>query len=307
MHLPKKVTICDVGPRDGLQTICTAITTAAKIKLVEGLAAAGLARVEAGSFVNPRVMPQMADSGAVLAGIIRRPGVRYRALALNARGWEQAQAAGADHLCLVVLASETFQQKNARSTVAGVMAAYAPVVTAARAQGVYVQGSVGTAFGCPYEGAIASGRILDLVRQWVDYGADEVSLADTTGMADPRQVLDLCTRVRERWPALALSLHFHNTRGLGLANVLAGLQAGVTIYDASVGGLGGCPFAPRASGNICTEDLVHMLHCLGIETGIDLEQLCQVASWLEATLGLPLSGQVMKAGPRWQTHRGGGA
>lgn len=302
MHLPRQVSICDVGPRDGLQTLQQPVPLPVKIALVEGLAAAGVPRVEAGSFVHPRVVPQMAETAAVLAGVPRRPGVRYRVLVPNARGWELARAAGADEICLLLLASETFQMKNVRTPMAAALAAYAPVVAAARAQGVYVQAGIGTAFGCPYEGEVPPARVLEIVARWVAYGVDEVALADTTGMADPAQVYSLCSRIRDRWPDLRLGLHFHNTRGLGFANVLAGLQAGVTNFDAAIGGLGGCPFAPRASGNICTEDLVHMLHCLGIETGIDLDALCALARQLEAALGFTLPGQVIKAGPRWQRH-----
>ncbi len=298
MQLPQLVTICDVGPRDGLQTITTAISSADKVRLVDGLIAAGLPRVEAGAFVHPKVVPQMAESAAVFSGVQRVPGVRLRALVPNLVGAERAIAAGADEFCLVLLASETFQRKNVRASVAEALQGYAAVVALAVAHGVRVQGGVGTAFGCPYEGAVAAERVIDLVGRWVDLGVAEVSLADTTGMADPVQVYALCSRLRERWPDLRLVLHFHNTRGLGLANVLAGLQAGVADFDAAIGGLGGCPFAPKATGNICTEDLVHMLEAMGIATGIDLAALCDLAAWLQDGLGLQTPGLVAKAGPR---------
>lgn len=300
MNLPRRVQVCDVGPRDGLQTIKAEIATEDKIRLVDGLIRCGLPRVEAGSFVHPKVVPQMADSAAVLAGITRAPATRIRVLVPNRTGAERAIAAGADELCLLLLASETFQRKNVRMSAEESLREHAAVVELAAQHGVHVQGGLGTAFGCPYEGEVPEQRVLDLVGRWVALGVTEVSLADTTGMADPAQVYALCSRVRDRWPELRVALHFHNTRGLGLANVLAGLQAGVTDYDASVGGLGGCPFAPRATGNICTEDLVHMLHCLGIETGIDLAALCELSTWLADGLGLSTSGLVARAGPRDQ-------
>jgi hydroxymethylglutaryl-CoA lyase len=298
MQLPERVLVTDVGPRDGLQSEAAFVPTERKVALIEALAAAGVPRIEATSFVHPRAVPQMADAEAVMAAIRRRPGVRYTALVPNARGAERALAARADELNVVTSATETMNQRNLRMSIAASIAACREVVRLAEGAGVPVNGTVSVAFGCPYEGDVTTEQVVAVVARLVDAGVREVSLADTIGVGNPRQVEALVEAVRARWPTLALGLHFHDTRGLGLANVLAGLQAGVTRYDASVGGVGACPFAPGATGNICTEDLVYLLHELGVATGIDLAALLEAARLLPAMLGHDVPSRLLRAGPR---------
>lgn len=299
MRYANRVTIIEVGLRDGIQSEAAFIPTERKIALAGMIAAAGVAVQEVTSFVHPRAVPQMADAEAVAAGVPGRPGLRYAALVPNLKGAQRALAAGVDEIRLAVMTSETFNQKNVRMSVRDSMAELPEMMDLVRSssRSVRLVGSLGTCFGCPYEGDVPQQRVLDLVGEFVSAGAGGIVLCDTTGMANPPQVLRLASAVLERWPGLAVGLHFHNTRGMGLANVLAGLEAGVTSYEASLGGLGGCPFAPRATGNICTEDTVHMLHEMGIETGIDLEALIRAAGAMEETIGRELPGQVMKAGP----------
>ncbi len=298
MQLPERVLVTDVGPRDGLQSEAAFVPTERKVALIEAFAAAGVSRIEATSFVHPRAVPQMADAEAVMAAIRRRPGVRYTALVPNARGAERALAARADELNVVTSATETMNQRNLRMSIAESIAACREVVRLAERAGVPVNGTVSVAFGCPYEGDVTTEQVVAVVARLVDAGVREVSLADTIGVGNPRQVEALVEAVRARWPTLPLGLHFHDTRGLGLANVLAGLQAGVTRYDASVGGVGACPFAPGATGNICTEDLVYMLHELGVATGIDLAALLEAARLLPAMLGHDVPSRLLRAGPR---------
>jgi hydroxymethylglutaryl-CoA lyase len=298
MNLPQRVLVTDVGPRDGLQSEATFVPTERKIAIVEALAAAGLPRIEATSFVHPRAVPQMADAEAVLAGVRRRPGVRYTALVPNARGAERALAARADELNVTVATTETFSQRNVRMGVADSVAACGEVVRLGAPAGVPVACTISVAFGCPYEGDVAAVRVLDLVERVVALGVAEVSLADTIGVANPRQVDGLVAAVRARWPALPLGLHFHDTRGLGLANVLAGLEGGVSRYDASAGGVGACPFAPGATGNISTEDLVYLLDGLGVATGVDLAALIAAARLVRDAVGHDVPSRMLRAGPR---------
>jgi hydroxymethylglutaryl-CoA lyase len=298
MNLPERVLVTDVGPRDGLQSEPELVPTERKVALVEALAAAGVARIEATSFVHPRAVPQMADAEAVMAAIARRPGVRYSALVPNARGAERALAARADELNVVTSATETMNQRNLRMSIADSIAACREVVRLAEAAGVPVNGTVSVSFGCPYDGAVTVEQVVEVVARLVDAGVAEVSLADTIGVANPRQVEALVGAVRSRWPALTLGLHFHDTRGLGLANVLAGLQADVTRYEASVAGVGACPFAPGATGNICTEDLVYLLDELGVASGIDLAALIAAARLVRETVGHEVPSRMLRAGPR---------
>jgi len=298
VQLPAAVLVTDVGPRDGFQSEPIFIPTEQKVAVIEALAAAGVRRIEATSFVHPRAVPQMRDAEAVMARLARRPGVRYTALVPNVRGAERALAARADELNMVVASTESMNRANVNMSVAESIAACGEVVRLAEAAGVPVACAVSTSFGCPYEGAVPPERVLDIVAGLVDVGVAEVSLADTIGVANPRQVAALVAAVRARWPALPLGLHFHDTRGLGLANVLAGLQAGVTRFDASVGGIGACPFAPGATGNICTEDLVYLLHEMGIATGIDLAALIEVARLVREVVGHDLPSHMLRAGPR---------
>ena len=298
MQLPERALVTDVGARDGFQSEPAFIPTERKVAVVEALAAAGIPRIEATSFVHPRAVPQMADAEAVMAAITRRPGVRYSVLVPNLRGAERALAARADELNVVVASTETFNRRNVNMSVADSIAACGEVVRLAVPAGVPVACAVSTSFGCPYEGNVPPERVLDVVAGLVDVGVAEVSLADTIGVANPRQVETLVGAVRARWPALPLGLHFHDTRGLGLANVLAGLQAGVSRFDASVGGIGACPFAPGATGNVCTEDLVYLLDELGVASGVDLAALIETARLARDTVGHDVPSRMLRAGPR---------
>ncbi len=289
----------EVGPRDGIQSLGAFIDTAHKVELVDALSTTGLQRIEATSFVNPKAVPQMADATDVMRGIQRRPGVRYEALVPNVRGARDALAAQVDAILVVVTASELFNQKNVRMSVDDSLRQFAEVKQLANAAGTPCIGAIGTAFGCPYEGDISEERLVGLIARFASLGFTEVMLADTTGMANPLQIERTMTRVLDRWSGkLHFGLHLHNTRGMGLANVVAGVRAGVELFDASVAGIGGCPFAPQAAGNSSTEDTVHMLHEMGYATGVDLDRLIEVAQLAQRMLGKELPGQVMKAGPR---------
>jgi hydroxymethylglutaryl-CoA lyase len=297
------VTIREVGPRDGIQSLGAFIDTAHKVELLEALSDTGLRRIEATSFVNPRAVPQMADAADVMSRAQRRTGVSYEALVPNVRGAEDALTARVDSILVVVTASEAFNQRNVRMSVDASLTQFAEVKRLVDAAGVACVGAIGTAFGCPYEGEISEERLFGLVEHYLEMGFAELMLADTTGMANPTQIERTLTRVLDRWAGRArFGLHLHNTRGMGLANVVAGLRAGVRLFDASVAGIGGCPFAPQAAGNISTEDTVHMLHEMGYQTGIDLERLIEVARLAQRIIGRELPGQVMKAGPRAQLH-----
>lgn len=305
MRLPERVTICEVGPRDGLQNERVNVPTAGKIRLIEKLAEAGLRRMEATSFVSPKWIPNLADAEDVLAGIKRREGVTYAALAPNLKGLERALAAKMDEIVIFMSASESHNQQNINKSIAQALETYREVAARAKQAGLGLKAALSTCFGCPYEGDVDPGVVVRIAETLIAMGVNEVGISDTTGMANPRQVSALVSRVAERIPLGKLSLHFHDTRGAGLANVLAGLQAGVTIYDGSVGGLGGCPYAKGASGNIATEDLVHMLHEMGIETGVDLERLIGCAKFAQELVGRPLDARVSKVGP--VNHKGAGA
>lgn len=292
------VTVREVGPRDGLQTARRALDAASKALLVERLAAAGLPRIEAGSFVGRRAVPAMADSDRVFAGIDRDPRTSYEALVVDAKGAERARAAGVDAVVMVLTASETFNRANTRMSVAASLREFEAVPSAVDRDRVRLVGAIGTAFGCPFEGPVAPDVVLGLVAAFQGLGVADVVIADTTGIADPGRVAALLGRVRaEVGDAVAVGFHAHDTRGMGLANVAGALDAGITLFDSSVGGIGGCPFAPDAAGNVCTEDLVHMLHALGCDTGIRLDAVVDTARWLQDALGYELPGQVLKAGP----------
>jgi hydroxymethylglutaryl-CoA lyase len=298
MSLPARVTMREVGTRDGIQSLGAFVPTEHKIEMANRLARTGLTRIEVTSFVSPKAVPQMADAEQVMAGIDRVPGVSWEPLVPNVRGTERALATKPDRVMVVLAASDTFNLKNIRMTVEDSLASIAEIITIAGAANTPVTAGIATSFGCPFEGEVPEDRLVSIVGRLLELGADEVMIADTTGMANPLQVERTMGRVRDRWPDVPFALHFHNTRGMGLANVVAGLHTGVNIYDASVGGIGGCPFAPKATGNVSTEDVVHMLHEMGIETGIDLEALIACAERMGEILGSELPGQVMKAGPR---------
>jgi hydroxymethylglutaryl-CoA lyase len=298
----ERLIVQEVSPRDGLQIEPTWVATADKIALIDQLSLAGFSRIEAGSFVSPKAIPALRDGDEVFRGIRRQSGVTYVALIPNLRGAQRAFEAGADELNLVMSASQTHNLANMRMRCEQSLAAFADVVALASGTGLSLNGSIATTFGCPFEGRIDEDRVLAIVDAYLALGMHGITLADTTGMANPRQVFGLVQRVLTRIPASALTLHFHNTRGLGLSNVLAAYEAGARRFDASLGGLGGCPFAPGASGNICTEDLVNLCEEMGLPTGIDLPHLLTLSRGLPALLGHEMPGQVAKAGRNSDLH-----
>ena len=294
--------IQEVSPRDGLQMEPAWVPTGKKVALIDALSGAGFSRIEAGSFVSPKAIPALRDGDEVFRRMQRRPGVIYAALVPNLKGAQRAILAGADELNLVMSASQAHNRANMHMDCEQSLAGFAEICAHARERGVLLNGTVATAFGCPFEGAIDEARVLSLVDRYLALGITGITLADTTGMAQPRQVARLVRRVRAQLPTSALTLHFHNTRGLGLVNVLAGYEAGALRFDASLGGLGGCPFAPGASGNVCTEDLVNMCHEMDIATGIDLSRLIALSRGLPELLGHEVPGQVAKAGRNRDLH-----
>jgi hydroxymethylglutaryl-CoA lyase len=302
--LPQRVTVTDVVCRDGFQDEQRIVPTAEKLALIARLVEAGLRSIEATSFVHPRVVPQMADADSVVAQAPRGHGVRYSALLPNLKGAERAIAAGIDEIHLVVSASDSHNRANLNRTTAQSLEQLAEVVAYVQREApqVALVGTLATAFGCPFEGDVPLERLGWAIERFQSMSIEQVVLADTTGMANPLQVERTLTALRERFPQVEWGLHLHNTRGLGLANAYAGLQAGVTRFDASLGGLGGCPFAPGATGNIATEDLVHMLDELGIETGIDLDALIAAARTLPALVDHPTDSFVVKGGKTRDLH-----
>jgi hydroxymethylglutaryl-CoA lyase len=297
----------DVAVRDGFQIEKSFVPTATKVELINQLSRTGLHRIEVTSFVSPKVVPALADAVEVLSGIDRVPGVGYVALVPNNRGVQNAAAAPRrpDELNAVVSASETHNRANINRTHEQSLAELPTMVRAAHAAGMKITMSLSTTFGCPFEGHVHEDVVFDFVGRFMAEGFDGISLADTTGMANPRQVRELVARVLERFPPpndTFYTLHFHNTRGMGLANVVAGIEAGVRSFDGSVSGLGGCPFAPGATGNICTEDMVNMLEDMGYDTRVDLAKLLAVARRIPAVVGHDTPGQVMKAGQTLELH-----
>jgi len=288
------VGICDVAPRDGLQNDPTHLSPAVRAELVDRLADAGVSRIEVTSFVNPKLVPQMAGAEDVVEAIERRPGVTYSGLVLNARGYERLAACGLDEVNMAVAASETLNQRNQNASVEESLEHVARIVEQAHGDGRRAVVTVAASFGCPFEGAVDPARVLTVAERAVAAGADELVLADTIGVGVPRQVRTLVTGAREL--GLPVGVHLRDTRGTGLANAYAAVEAGVSSFDASVGGVGGCPFAPGATGNISTEDLVYMLHGEGLDTGIDLDALIDVAHWLGEQLGHDIPGRVQRAG-----------
>jgi hydroxymethylglutaryl-CoA lyase len=297
MQVPGRVTICEVGTRDGFQIESDFIPTEQKVEVVNLLSDAGVPRIEVTSFVHPRAVPQLRDAEAVMAAIRRRPGTRYAALVPNDKGAARAVDAGVDAIHTVVSASESHNLANVNMTIAESIDKLRAVAQIASRAGVPVQCGVSTSFGCPFEGDVPVERLEHVVERLVDLGARGIGLADTTGMANPRQVAAVLERLTPRFPGIEWTLHTHDTRAMAIPNVLAALECGVTNLDASIGGLGGCPFAPGASGNVCTEDLVHCLHAMGIATGIDLDRLVAVSRRVEQIIGRTLPGQILKAGP----------
>ncbi len=298
MNPPEHVTICEVGPRDGFQIEPEWIPTELKVEVIDRLSEAGVPRIEAASFVHPKVVPQMRDAETVMARIRRRPGTVYAALVPNDKGAVRAVDAGIDRIHTVVSASESHNIANVNMTVAESLEKLRAVMQVAARARVPVGCAVSTSFGCPFEGVVPAARVEQVVGALVDMGACAVALADTTGMANPRQVGAVLARLVPRFPGVEWTLHTHDTRALAIPNILAAMEHGVTHFDSSIGGLGGCPFAPGASGNVCSEDLVHALHAMGIATGIDLDRLITVAGRVEEIVGRTLPGQIMKAG-KW--------
>jgi isopropylmalate/homocitrate/citramalate synthase len=288
MRYPSRVTIVEVGPRDGLQNESATIPTADKIQFVNRLTGAGFPVIEVSAFVSPKRVPQMADAAEVFAGITRWPHVRYPALVPNLAGLERAHGAGLTDVAVFAAASETFSRRNINQGIAESLETYREVCARAGALGMRVRGYVSTAFGCPFEGNVPPARVAEVSSVLIGMGAFEVAVSDTIGIAHPGQVPVVVGAVAERVPMAKIALHFHDTRGTALANVLAALDLGVTTFDASAGGLGGCPYAPGATGNLATEDLVYMLNGLGIDTGVDLTALVDASSFIESRIGHPL-------------------
>ncbi|HLV17283.1 MAG TPA: hydroxymethylglutaryl-CoA lyase [Pseudomonas sp.] len=307
--MSKRVYIQEVATRDGFQIESRFIPTADKIALIDQLSATGLAKIEVTSFTSPKAIPNLRDAEEVMRGIRRVPGVVYTVLVPNEKGCERALACGVDEINLVMSASDTHGLANLRMTPEQSLAQFRAIIEATRGADVAINASLSTTFGCPFEGAVPEARVLALIQELLEIGVHGVTLCDTTGMADPAQVERLCGEALRRWPEAVFTAHFHNTRGMGLANALAALNAGIDRFDASLGGLGGCPYAPGASGNICTEDLVHMFARMGLDTGVDLDHLLAVAGALPDLVGHEVPGAILRAGkadrrypkPQWMS------
>ncbi|MCK6569518.1 hydroxymethylglutaryl-CoA lyase [Myxococcota bacterium] len=293
---PGRVRVYEVGPRDGLQNEPAFVPTEDKVALIDALATAGLPAIEATSFVNPRWIPPLADAENLCAALRDRPGLpRITALVPNEKGLERALAHGLREVAVFMSASESHNKRNINKTRAEALAAFAPVFERCRAEGVAVRAYVSVVWGCPYEGPVSPAAVLETTERLLDLGAYEVSLGDTIGVGHPRQTRELLEALLATVPADRLAMHMHDTRGTALANCLVGLEMGIRTFDSSVGGLGGCPYAPGASGNLATEDLVYMLHGMGFETGVDLDRLVAAGMLAEALLGRPLPGRALKA------------
>ena len=298
----RRIYMQEVGTRDGLQMEQAFVPTEDKIALVNALSAAGLAKIEVTSFTSPTAIPALRDAEIVMREIERRPGVVYTALVPNMRGAERAIESKTDELNLVMSASETHNLANLRMTRAQSFASLAQVVGMAQAANVEVNVSLSCVFGCPMEGDVAEAEVFGLVQRFAELGVGGITLCDTTGMAYPSQVAHTTAAARARWPGMDFTLHFHNTRGMGLANVLAAIDAGADRFDASLGGLGGCPYAPGASGNVCSEEIVHALQLMGFDTGVDLPALIAAAERLPGLIGHDIPSQIVKAGQRLHLH-----
>jgi hydroxymethylglutaryl-CoA lyase len=302
MSEPSSVRIREVGPRDGIQSESAQVATEDKVALIDALSGTGLRYIEAVSFVSPRAIPNMADARAVWDGITRREGVLYSALVPNRKGAETAAEAGVDAMQVFIAASDSYNLRNVRSTVKESIPKVEAVVEVAREAGIPVEGSISTAFGCPYEGDVPPERVIEVTRWMVDAGISSISYGDTTGMGTPRRVREVVDAVRSSLPDVEINLHFHDTRGTGLANVVAALEEGVEYFDASIGGMGGSPYAAGATGNIATEDLVHMLEDMNIDTGVDLDELIDAARLAQTFIQGELPSKMLKAGPRSQVE-----
>ncbi len=295
MSLPTHVKIVEVGPRDGLQNEAQVVPAAVKIALIERLGAAGLPTIEATAFVSPKWVPQMADAAEVMAGIALRAGVSYPVLVPNMKGFEQALAAGAQEIAVFAAASEAFSQKNINCSIAESLARFRPVAEAARQHGIRLRGYVSCVLGCPYQGAVHPAAVAEVAARLHEMGCYEISLGDTIGAGTPAAVQRMLDAVAQRVPAAQLAGHYHDTYGQALANIYASLEMGVAVFDASVAGLGGCPYAAGASGNVATEDVAYLMNGLGIETGVDLDRLVDAGAFICAELGREPASKVARA------------
>lgn len=296
MTWPEKIILCEVALRDGLQNETTMLSTEQKLKLIEGVVDAGVQIVEIGSFVHPKIVPQMADTDEVAKKLRRSPGVEYRCLVANKKGIERAIASGITKVKLTISASESHAKSNLNKTIAELLAGFKECVKFAHSNKTEVSGAISTAFGCPFEGKIPIKRLVDIANRFYDQGITEISLSDTTGMANPRQVYELTSFMQEQFNDVSWFLHFHDTHGMALANIVAGLNAGIIRYDSSLAGLGGCPFAPGASGNIASEDVVHMLDEMGITSGVNLDKMILLAQQLQNWIGRDTDSSILRAG-----------
>ncbi len=292
--LPKKITLCEVGPRDGLQNEKVVLSTERKLELIDRVACAGARVIEIGSFVHPKAVPAMADTDEVARRLDKRPGVEYRALVLNKKGIERAHAAGVSKAKLTVSASPTHSKQNSNAAPEEIVRSFSDCAAFAAANGIALSGAIATAFGYYAEGVIGLDKIRPLVEEYLKMGVTELSLSDSTGLANPKQVFEYMSALREEYPNVTWTLHTHNTRGMAMANIYAAMTAGVAHFDASLGGIGGCPFAPGASGNVSTEDVVHMAHAMGVETGFDLQKLLDASVILREWLGHDLDSALLK-------------
>jgi isopropylmalate/homocitrate/citramalate synthase len=293
--LPARVKICEMGPRDGLQNEPGVVATIDKIRYIDLLSEAGLPLVETTSFVRPDAIPQLTDAQEVMAGIARRPGVTYLCLTPNLRGLDRARAAGVRAVAVFTAASESFTRRNINMTIDESLSTFREVVRAARADGMWVRGYISTAFGCPYEGDVPLENVVRVASALADMGIDEISIGDTIGVGTPNQVVEVAGALQTHLPVERLAMHFHDTRGTALANVVAALQMNVEIFDSSSGGLGGCPYAPGATGNLATEDLLYMLHGMGIETGVDLAKVREASRFISGVLGRDVASRAYRA------------
>lgn len=294
--MSERIEIVEVGPRDGLQSEADVLPTATKLELIRRLADAGLRRVEVASFVNPKRVPQMADAEAVMAGLPQRPGVQYVGLVLNRRGFDRARAAGCTEIGMVTAATESFCQRNQGASQEETIRAWEEIAPLAHAAGIRAQVTISVAFGCPFEGEVPQERVVAIAERLARSKPIEIAIADTIGVAAPTQVAALVAKLRQVIPGIPLRCHFHNTRNTAVANVYAAAAAGVRVFDSSVGGLGGCPFAPNATGNVATEDVLYMMSRAGYDSGVDLDQVIETARWLQDVRGKPVPGMVTRAG-----------
>ncbi len=298
MQLPKRVHIMEVGPRDGFQSEHDWIPTERKIEILNALSRTGIPEIQATSFVHPKAVPQLADAEQVMAGIERQPGVRYQVLVPNMRGLQRAIPLKPDGVHLMMSVSESHNRSNANRSIEDSFKEFEQMVPVAMEAGIRVEAGMAVVFGCPFEGEIPRAHLEGIISRYYELGIRRMSLGDTVGVANPRQTYDLCSRLLDRYPDVEFTLHLHNTRDMALANVVAAMQAGMTCFDGAIGGLGGCPYAPGATGNVSTEDLVYMIQEMGIETGIDIDRLLAVSRMLQEVVPHKLDSALLKAGKR---------